>query len=457
MRWPRIAVVIATYGRTDTLRLAVESALRQTYPSLQLVIVVDGNPEQHAQLREIYAGESRITLHNLTRNSGEQSGPSNLGVALTDAELIAFLNHDDLWFPDHLAILAEMLLARGADIAFSQAAGVFPREGIARAQDCDFYLMSRLPGGRYRPAFSWVGVSNVLVRREQFEALRGFRAARDCLLESSQDFLARAVRGGARIAYADRITSFAVHSGLRPGSYLPGYDPREQKVLSAWLAKADAEAVRMDVAQRLAADDHHRAADLFVRLTGFPVRLFAYRLHGFRRGGLINRLRATRGLPPMRPPALTVGDFRDQARLARLTRVEGDRTFGPHDLGQVLGEGWHVIEAWGSWSARRTATLRFAVAAPADTMMELQLACMLPGGILQRLDVRAGETRVRRWYRLREMTPLTIALRAPVPPGGTVTVRLSTPWLRRAGKRFGGDARRIGVGLGGLSIRFAAP
>ena len=259
--------------------------MRQIYPNLQFTIVVDGDPAQDAELREIYAVDSRIALHNLTTNTGEQSGPSNIAVALTDTELIAFLNHDDLWFPDHLMILAETLLARRADIAFSQAAGVFPSEGdIARPEDCGFYLMSRLPGGRYRPAYSWVGVSNMLMRREQFEALRGFRAARDCLLEPSQDFLARAVRGGAHVAYADRITSFAVHSGIRPGLYLPGYHAREQKVLSAWLAEADAELVRMSVQERLATDDHHFAADLFVRLTGFPMRYFTLELHGFRRG-----------------------------------------------------------------------------------------------------------------------------------------------------------------------------
>ena len=122
----------------------------------------------------------------------------------------------------------------------------------------------------------------------------------------------------------------------------------------------------------------------------------------------------------MTRPALTVGDFRDRARLARLTRIDADRTFGPRDIAEVLGEGWHVVDGWGCWAARRTATLRFAVTAPANTAMELQFSCVLPRGILQRLDIRTGETRFRQWYRLslRDITQPTIVLRGPFRPRG---------------------------------------
>ena len=118
-----------------------------------------------------------------------------------------------------------------------------------------------------------------------------------------------------------------------------------------------------------------------------------------------------------------------------------------------------MVDGWGCWAARRTATLRFAVTAPANTAMELQFSCVLPRGILQRLDIRTGETRFRQWYRLslRDITQPTIVLRGPVPAGEVVTVRLSAPWLRRAGKRSSGDPRWIGVGLHSFSIRLFRP
>ncbi len=461
MNWPRIAVVIATYGKTDTLRLAVESALRQRYPDFRILIIVDGNPGQFAALRELYGGDDRIALHDLARNSGEQSGPNNVGVALSDAALIAFLNHDDLWFPDHLTILSEAMLMRHADLAFSQAAGVFPKgRPLASSDDCAFYLMSRVPGGRYRPHYSFVGVTNVLVRRQTFDALGGLRAARDCWLESSQDFLIRALRAGARFAYADQFTSFAIHSGIRAGSYLAGYDTQEHKVLAASLAEQDVSWLRALVLRRLIPDDRWRLLDLFVRATGFPVRLAKPSLHGWRRGQMISRLRKTRGLSPLPRPATSVADFigrRSAEHLVWIAR-DGPREWRGRALVPLLGEGWHTPEEWGCWASTRAATLRFGVRAGAGEQVELTFSCRLAAGLVQRIAVGTGPTRFRRWYRLRRgaVSRTEIVLRHPiVERDPVVTVTFSTLVRYLAARHgFPDDGRKFGIGVGALGMRF---
>jgi glycosyltransferase involved in cell wall biosynthesis len=461
MRWPRIAVVIATYGKTDTLRLAVESALRQRYPDFRILIIVDGNPGQFAALRALYGGDDRIALHDLAGNSGEQSGPNNVGVALSDAAFVAFLNHDDLWFPDHLTILAEALLMRHADLAFSQAAGVFPHgRAPAAAEDCHFYLVSRLPGGRYRPYYSFVGVSNLLVRRKTFDALGGFRAARECWLESSQDFLIRALRAGARFAYADQFTSFALHSGIRAGSYLAGYDTQEHAVLATRLAEQDVSRVRGLVLRRLIPDDRWRLLDLFVRATGFPLRLAKPSLHGWRRGQMISRLRKTRGLSPLPRPATSVADFIGRRTAEHLTWITRDGTpeWRGRALIPLLGEGWHVPEDWGCWASMHAATLRFGIRARAGEQVELTFFCALAAGLVQRVAVDSGPTRFRRWYRLRRdaASPIEIVLRYPIAERDPVVTATLSTLVRYLPARHGfpDDGRRLGIAVGGLRLRF---
>ena len=115
---PRVAVVIATYHRPQLLRLAVQSVISQTFTDWQLLVVGDACADETAEVVASF-GDPRISFVNLSVNIGEQSGPNNVGLARTTAPRVAFLNHDDLWFPDHLAIAVDTMDARHADLVFS--------------------------------------------------------------------------------------------------------------------------------------------------------------------------------------------------------------------------------------------------------------------------------------------------------------------------------------------------
>ena len=64
----------------------------------------------------------RIRYVNLATNCGEQSGPNNVGIARATAAYIAFLNHDDIWFPDHLRSAMERLRSTDADAVIARSA-----------------------------------------------------------------------------------------------------------------------------------------------------------------------------------------------------------------------------------------------------------------------------------------------------------------------------------------------
>lgn len=101
-------MVIATYNRPDILKVAIESVMLQTFSDWKLLVIGD-----HCNIETENAVTSfnnpRIQYINLPRNTGTQSGPNSVGIALTETEYIAFLNQDDVWLQDHLEHAIEVL------------------------------------------------------------------------------------------------------------------------------------------------------------------------------------------------------------------------------------------------------------------------------------------------------------------------------------------------------------
>lgn len=95
------AVVVTCYNYRDFVIEAVDSALAQTRPPKQIVVVDDGSKDGSQDLlRERYGDDARVTL--LFCENGGQLVAFQRGLAATDADVICFLDADDRWEPAHL-------------------------------------------------------------------------------------------------------------------------------------------------------------------------------------------------------------------------------------------------------------------------------------------------------------------------------------------------------------------
>ena len=116
---PLITVVIATYNRAETLKYAIESVLWQTFKNFELWVIGDCCTDHTEKIISSYSYDSRVNWYNLPKNSGYQSKPNNEGIRRGKGEYIAYLNHDDIWLPNHLEDTLNHLQKTNADIVFS--------------------------------------------------------------------------------------------------------------------------------------------------------------------------------------------------------------------------------------------------------------------------------------------------------------------------------------------------
>jgi glycosyltransferase involved in cell wall biosynthesis len=112
---PLVSVVIPTRDRCRLVAKAVESALAQTYPSIEVIVVDDGSTEDVAGALAPFAARGlRVIRHD--RNLGAPAA-RNSGIAAARGEYVAFLDSDDEWAPEKVERQVALMLAGRGDVS----------------------------------------------------------------------------------------------------------------------------------------------------------------------------------------------------------------------------------------------------------------------------------------------------------------------------------------------------
>lgn len=217
-----VSVVISTYNRSNVLACAVESLLAQTMTDWEAWIIGDACTDDTEEVVRSF-DDPRLHFFNQAENTGEQSGPNNEGVRRSRGRSVAYLNHDDLWFPDHLETAVAGLEETGADMVFTLLAVARQGEGRWKPNR----LPSAAPGLRYHPRIQ-VPASCWVARRKLLDRIGPWRFYQECRVPPSQDWLFRAWRANGDLRLVPRLTVVSFPSGKRRGSYVDRED-REQR------------------------------------------------------------------------------------------------------------------------------------------------------------------------------------------------------------------------------------
>ena len=102
---PLISVVIPTFNRALQVQAALKSVLAQTYPEFEVIVVDDGSTDETGEaVQEIIRahGTGAKQIRYLFQPNQGQSVARNKGTDEARGEWVAFLDSDDVWFPEKL-------------------------------------------------------------------------------------------------------------------------------------------------------------------------------------------------------------------------------------------------------------------------------------------------------------------------------------------------------------------
>jgi glycosyltransferase involved in cell wall biosynthesis len=224
---PRVSVIVATYNRSRVLACAIESVRRSTVADWELIVVGDHCTDDTAEVVASF-DDPRLRYVNLPRNVGEQSGPNNEAMRLARGRYIAYLNHDDTYFPEHLASAIAACEQTGADLVWVPLLVALPSsERELAAGRWRFRVSGVPPGDAYDPCV-FVFASAWLLTREFAARVGPWRSARETFVTPSQDWLFRAWQLGGRLRFCPSATVLALPAGARGGSYADGRSPEHE-------------------------------------------------------------------------------------------------------------------------------------------------------------------------------------------------------------------------------------
>lgn len=119
MTLPVVSVVMPVYNSSKFVRRSIESVVNQTFRDWELILVDDCSNDESLKIIERFArSDHRIKVIALSKNSGAAVA-RNTAIEAARGRYIAFLDSDDLWFPEKLSKQLLFMNEKQASFSFS--------------------------------------------------------------------------------------------------------------------------------------------------------------------------------------------------------------------------------------------------------------------------------------------------------------------------------------------------
>ena len=256
----RVSIVVPAFNGAATIRESIFSALNQTHPNIEVIVVDDGSKDLTSDVvASLMQSDARI--HYLHQANRGVAAARNLGIAKAQGDFVATLDADDLWYPTKLARQLERFQSSGPETALvytwccwiNQSSDIV---GYAPPSRLEGSILSQICLGNVI-----ISGSNALIRRDVLMTTGGFdetlrsRGGQGC--EDWKLYLQIAQRH--QIAM---VPEYLVGYRISPGSMSDDY---KQMMLSRRLVEAEFIAADPELAAQFARGEAILARSLALR------------------------------------------------------------------------------------------------------------------------------------------------------------------------------------------------
>ncbi len=209
---PKVSIIMPSYNTAQLIAASLDSVLAQAFQDFEILVVNDGSPDTVELERVLSPYMERIVY--LKQENKRAAGARNTAIRRARGEFLAFLDSDDIWFPDHLASQMKLFdKDPSLDLVYSNC---YSWNDPERKET----FMERCPShgtARFETLVverCQIPVSTVVVRKSALERAGLFDEK--LLRCDDYDMWLRAAFHGAKIAYTQNIQ--ARLNERRPGS-----------------------------------------------------------------------------------------------------------------------------------------------------------------------------------------------------------------------------------------------
>lgn len=237
---PLVSIVIPVYNGEDYLQEAIESALKQTYENIEILVVNDGSTDRTEQIAGAYGDRIRYFY----KPNGGVASALNFAIREMKGEYFSWLSHDDYDYPEKIELLIGAVLGQKDKdaIAYCNYSLLDQRTGILSPYKIEDYFSEKdRSNGIFMTIQRLMDGGSMLISSSHFQRVgmfdEGLRATQD------YDMWFRMLKG-KQVIHVPKVLHVARVHAKQGSQTMKGFSAEREQLFLRFLRELSAEDIK---------------------------------------------------------------------------------------------------------------------------------------------------------------------------------------------------------------------